>query len=140
VIGLLAITGVLEIGQDHFFTGSMIFRRVTRPESRGVNRYICLELEGIYPPESVKREQEPSAFNVISLRKYKAASSIEAMHLKNLPFCSQPKEITEIIQFIVESDAEIIRWNVVPRSTEESDQALVMSLRSHLLRLKSALV
>src|SRR5881398_142679 len=70
-------------------------------EIRGVN-LIGLERKN-YPPESVKLIKE--AFRLIYRSKYNRRQAIEAMQ-KELP---QTEEITELIQFIEQSERGIIR-------------------------------
>ena len=70
-------------------------------EIRGIN-LVGLERKN-FPPESVKLIKE--AFRLIYRSKYNTRQAIEAMQ-KELP---QADEITEIIQFITQSERGIIR-------------------------------
>jgi len=70
-------------------------------EIRGVN-LVGLERKN-FPSESVKRIKE--AFRLIYHSKYNTRQAVEAMQ-KELP---QTEEITEIVQFIEQSERGIIR-------------------------------
>ena len=72
-----------------------------RPKFAAIN-LIGLERKN-YPPESVKRIKE--AFRLIYRSKYNTRQAVDAMR-KELP---QTEEITEIIQFIEQSERGIIR-------------------------------
>src|SRR5437667_1729 len=81
----------LEIGDENTFREFVTAHRSTTPEGKN------------FPPESVKLIKE--AFRLIYRSKYNRRQAIEAMQ-KELP---PTEEITEIIQFIEQSERGIIR-------------------------------
>ncbi len=98
-IGRFAITGgCSKIVQD---VPPFMIADGNPAEIRGVN-LVGLERKN-FPPESVKRIKE--AFRLIYRSKYNRRQAIEAMQ-KELP---PTEEITEIIQFIEQSERGIIR-------------------------------
>ena len=98
-IGRFAITGgCSKIVQD---VPPFMIADGNPAEIRGIN-LVGLERKG-FPPESVKLIKE--AFRLIYRSKYNRRQAIEAMR-KELP---QTEEITEIIEFIEQSERGIIR-------------------------------